>query len=178
MKNKIALMLEAIFMYLAQAPYLVALILLLFTDSEIIGGFLLAGLIANLAILPFSFVALIFAVLGIFKEEKNPIKTTMVVKLILIPWYIINFILGVLLVTAMLNPFLYLGIPFVIFIMIFTTYIFMITTNLANYSYMIHKLIRREWKISKLLIVSIIFSLIFCLDILGAILLNGFDNRA
>jgi hypothetical protein len=33
-------------------------------------------------------------------------------------------------------------------------------------------------KISMLLIVSIIFSFIFCLDILGAILLNGFDNRA
>lgn len=178
--NKVVLIIQEVLMYLAQLPYTLALIFMLFVpneNSELIGYFFIAGLIANLAIFPILILNAVFAFIGIFKGMKSPIKLTMVVKLSLIPWYSINFFLGFCFFTAALNPFLMWSIPLVVGIMVCTTYMYMVSSNFQVYSYIIHKLIRRKARINSLLVWCIVLSFIFCLDILSSILLFYNENK-
>lgn len=173
--NKVILIVQTVLMYVAQLPYVVALGFMFFANydnsGEVVGPAIVAGLIANIAILPVVFISGIMAIIGIFTGSKNPLKLTMIVKIVLIPWYVFNFVLGFCLFAASLNPFLLWSIPITIGLMVVTTYIYMVASNFPMYSYTLNKLIKREWKINALIVWFIILSFIFCLDILGAILL-------
>ena len=178
--NKVILIIQTVLMYLVQVPYWVALIYLFFVPYDEAGGLwisLLTGMIANLCIFPVILVNAIFAFIGIFKGMESPVKTTMQIKFALIPWYVVNFILGFCFFTAALNPFLLWSIPLVIGIMVCTTFMYMISTNFQNYSYIIHKMIRREIEIDSILIWSIVLSFIFCLDIISSYLLFYSENK-
>jgi hypothetical protein len=177
--NKVILIVQEVLMYVAQAPYLLALIFL-FANVDVegfVGISLIVGMISNLVIFPVVIVNAILAFIGIFKGLKSPIKTTMIVKLSLIPWYVVNFILGFCFFAAALNPFLLWSIPLVIGIMVCTTFMYMISTNFQVYSYVINKLIIREIRIDALLVWSIVLSFIFCLDIVSSILLFYSENK-
>ena len=130
---------------------------------------ILSSVIGNLVIVfPLGILNFIFALIGLFKGMENPYEITFKVKLVLIPWYMINFFFGFMLFAAMLNPFLMMGIPVLIFIMCSITYIYTISTSLADYAYTIRSFIKRDIKKKGIAILAMIFLAMFCLDVIGS----------
>ena len=95
-RNNIMLIIQTILMYLAHLPLYVGLILVRMPSNEnldkTIAILFLIGFILTIVILPIAIVNLIMALAGAFNKKDNPCKTTMIVKLVLIPWYIMNFL--------------------------------------------------------------------------------------
>lgn len=174
---KIMLILQLVLMYLAHLPFYILIVMVRIPmTSEIVDklfpGLLLGGIIATALILPLCLANAIVALIGLFRGTYNPCKTTMVVKLALIPWYIINFMICCFLVVGFLNPWLMLAAPIVLCILVGITYLLMLSTSIFDISYIINKLIKREVKTKGIVITSMIFLFMFCLDILGSILLH------
>lgn len=174
--TKITLILLTIFMYIWLIPLLYFFLpnetIARFVDPEtltpVIQGIMIAGIvgISSLAILN-----AIFSVISIFKGEYNPTKLVMVLKIVLIPYFIFNFVYCILLVAACLNPFMMLAIPLVIAISIFFTYVCMLSTSLPSIAYAIRSLIKRRVKVSPFIIIGMALSLFFCVDAAGAIMI-------
>ena len=77
-----------------------------------------------------------------------------------------------MLVSGMLNPFLFLAIPAIIVIGCCITYVYMIMTGMPDIIYMIAFLIRRKKKPNIYMILGLIFEFFFVLDLVGAIFIN------
>ena len=137
------------------------------TTALVISGFvmaLLAGAFAT-AICVISFVS-------IFKRGvKDYTKFVMIYKIIAIPWFIANFVLCVLLIGGMLNPFLLIAIPLVVTILVSSTYINMVSSSMIDFGYVLSSMRRKVIRLSPLLIIGLIFGFNFCLDVVGAILI-------
>ena len=173
--NKILLILLAASMYLSHIPLYIAAIAIEFIDEfninfDIGTPLLWTALGLMCVTLVICTLILIFSVISVFKGKESPSKTTMIVKLALIPWYILNFAMCICVLGGMLNPFFLWGIPLTMFIMVSTTYLNMIASSLPDIAWFIRLLIKKKIKISAMLIVSIIFMFIFCLDIAGGIM--------
>ena len=137
------------------------------TSILIIGGLVmavLAGLFA-LAICAISFVS-IFA-----NKAYDCTKFVMIYKIVAIPWFIGNFIMGILLIAGMLNPFLLLAIPIVIMLLILSTYICMVSSSTINFSHIVVLAKNNGLSLNVPFMIGIIISFIFCLDVVGAILI-------
>lgn len=174
-RSKVLLIVQTVLMYLVQLP-LTVMIALFYIDIDRFGGviwnLILTSLIGNLVIVfPLGALNLIFALIGLFKRINSPYKTTVIIKLALIPWYVINFFFGFMLVAATLNPFLMLAGPLIIFILCAVTYIYMLGTSLSSYAYTIRGLMDKKLKINGYIICGFIFMAMFCLDIIGSFLL-------
>ena len=117
--------------------------------------------------------ALIFGIIGTAKREEEP-KTglTVIIKAVMVPFFCINIYLWCVLVSGMLNPFLFLAIPAIICIGCCLTYVYMFMTSLPDIIYMISFTIRRKKKPNIFMILGIIFEFFFVLDLLGAIFIN------
>lgn len=105
------------------------------------------------------------------KESYNKIyKNLMIYKLVLIPFFIINFILWFLLISAMLNPFLFLSEFILIPLSIGFTYIILLTTSIPILTTLLSQQMKKEinLKDNKYKIISLF---IFCLDVIGSILI-------
>ena len=173
--NKVLLIIQTILMYVMHLPLYVAVILSLIPMDKTIQDnsvtamfitfFVLVGLITPICLINF-----IFSIIGLFKGQANPNKTTMVCKLALVPWYVMNFVICAVIIGGFLNPFLMLAIPILLFIFIFFTYIFMLSTSLPDISYFFYGIFRKRIQIKTSLIFSIIFLLVFCLDIVGGVM--------
>lgn len=76
-----------------------------------------------------------------FKEIKNPTKNyfrqIMIVKCVLIPFFIYNFIIGVCVGIGMLNPFLFMFIFVFVLVKVIYTFILMILTSLPHAAHML-----------------------------------------
>ena len=161
-------------MYVGQIPLcIISLPIMLPDESTIVencGGLLLGIAFSGMGI-AFVICALLlaFSIVSIFKGE-NASRMTMIIKIVLIPWYIVNFILCVCLIGGMLNPFLMLTIPIAVFLMISTTYINMLASGLPDIAFFVHLLIKKKVELNATLIISILFMFIFCLDAIGGIL--------
>ena len=94
----------------------------------------------------------------------------MIVKLALIPWYVLNFYLCIMLIAGFLNPWLMLATPIVAAILICSTYIYMLATSLPDIAYLIRTLIKKKIRIKTSLVFAVIFLFIFCLDIIGGLM--------
>ncbi len=135
-------------------------------------NFKLIGVLLGLALVV-GIAALIFGIIGTAKREEDP-KTclTVIIKAALIPFFCINIYLWCVLVSGMLNPFLFLAIPAIIVIGCCVTYVYMIMTGLPDIIYMIAFLIRRKKKPNIYMILGLIFEFFFVLDLVGAIFIN------
>lgn len=112
----------------------------------------------------------IISLVSIFKNSTaDNTKFVMIYKFIAIPWFIANFVLCVLLIAGMLNPFLFFAIPVVVIILSLSTYINMISTSAINLGYVLSSFRRKTLRPNALLIIGTIFGFIFCLDFIGAI---------
>ena len=173
--NKVLLIVQTVLMYVAHIPFYIALLLIKLVPNtsidNVIIGFILAGVITSCIILPFCIVNGIMALISLFKDFESPIRIALKIKLILIPWYIMNFIICLLLSVGFLNPWLLIAWFFVVFIMICITYIMMLSTSLTAFSYTVRKLVKGEYKKKGLIITGLVFLFFFFLDILGALLL-------
>lgn len=175
--NKILLIITTAFMYVCHLP-LYAMFIMAFANipenvdlqNEIMKGLFGTFLSLNVLIIPLVIVIGVFSIISIFKGKESPTKTTMVCKLALIPWFVINFAMCVVLIAGLLNPFFMFAIPVLIPVMICTTYVYMLATSLPDIAWAIHSLIKREPINKGLLITSMVLQFFFCLDIAGAIM--------
>lgn len=116
--------------------------------------------------------ALVLGITGAVKNEGPVSYITVVVKALMIPFFVINFLLWILGIGGMLNPFLMLGIPVVAFIGICLTYGYMLVTSLPDIVYTMIFCIRNKRKPSRLMVIGVIFEFIFMLDLVGSIMLH------
>lgn len=105
-----------------------------------------------------------------YKSEYCGYKTVMIVKLVLVPYFIINFIYGFFITAAGLNPFLFMALIFVLPLMVVFTYASMLATSAYNLGAMMGKIKRRETTFGEIALVFI-SQLVFFLDVAGSILL-------
>ncbi len=115
------------------------------------------------------------ALVSLIKGTYNPTKVTMIIKLILIPWYVMNFCLCVLIVVGFLNPWLMLFAPVVDCFLICITYILMLSTSIFDIAYFFNRIKKKEIFADALYIFTIIFLFSFCLDVIESIIL--FKNK-
>ena len=130
---------------------------------------ILAGLIA--------FIICVISFISIFRKSSNDYtKFVMVYKIIAIPWFIGNFILCVLLIGGMLNPFLLFAIPLVIVILVLSTYICMLSSSMINIGFLVTSWKNGVLKPNPILVISLILEFNFCLDLIGAALI-AIENK-
>ena len=165
-KEKLLLIIQIVLMYATQVSFFLV-------GISGIDIFLWILIIVGLLSLIIGLINVIFGVINIFRGQKNPLVMTLVCKIILIPWYIINFVIWALLVVGFMNPFLILGIPILLVIGISFTYMYMICTSSLNISYAFNLIKNKAIKNKPLLIVSMIFHFILCLDVVGSIMIFG-----
>ena len=177
MKNKIILIIQLIIMYVIHIPWL---IILIFKNSINPDQFVLLtklGLFSNLLMIPVLLVSLAFALLSLTCDTKAPFKTTLIIKIALVPWYIFDVVVCFLLVAGFLNPWLFFGIPLLIGLEVTITYVYMLSTSIHNIAFIIRKMMKNKKAYSINTLLGIVFSFIFMLDIVGAILLNSEYKR-
>lgn len=119
----------------------------------------------------------------IFNSPKCVYKSVMISKILLIPFFIINFFLCFIIVIILFNPFMFFVVPFILYLMICGAFGIVLATSSYNIGYMLNK-IRNKEKTWNDLIVYFLLQFIFILDIVSSILLfkkeaenNSNDNN-
>ena len=178
-RSNVILIVQSVCMYVIHFPFYLALILARIpsVSFETIGTLFTVGLVALLAMIPVCIVSFIFAMLNLMPKVSSPIKTTLIVKCCLIPWYILNLFVCVILVAGFLNPWLFLAVPVLMGIEAVITYIFMLSTSLHSVIYTIKCNASRKIQINPAMIVALVFQFFFCLDVVGAIILYKEFNK-
>ena len=173
-KSNIILIIQAACMYLIHIPFYLILILarMSTTSFETIKLLFTVGFSLMSVMVPVCIVSFIFAILNMIRSGDSPLKTALIIKLALIPWYIFNLLVCILLLAGFLNPWLMMAIPLLIGVEFAVTYIFMLSTSVHSVLYTIKYLSCRKIKPNKTMTVALVFHLFFCLDIVGAIMLN------
>lgn len=167
-------------LYCFQLTIIAALVLLLGsdnTDSIVWTPFYIT--LAVLAVAAFFLgVANIAKALSNFfaPAQKNPFTTIMVFKILLIPYFIVNFALCFLIVAGSLNPFLIVSVFITIPIMCFLTYCVLLVTSAYNLSRMFAMIVRREESLQTL-IPHIIFHFIFLSDVVDSVIVRNKFRR-
>lgn len=111
---------------------------------------------------------------GLYAEQVCPYSLTMAVKLALVPFFIINFVIWALFVIGSLNPFLIWALPVIICVSVFFTYVLMLGTSVHNIAFLLKKF-KDEWNLS--CAVYMVLHFIFCLDVLAAVILGIVGDR-
>jgi len=176
MKAKTTLTIQTIGMYVMQLPLLVFLITSLMPMDpefqETMGLVLLKAFLVLAAVMVL--ICILHAVVSVksaIKGEEDPTKATMIAKLSLIPWYIVNLVLCIVFTSILLNPFMMVGIPIAIALFVWVTYMLMLSTSLPDIAFFVRKKIRKDASVDKATVVSVVLLFVFCLDVIGAILL-------
>ena len=115
-------------------------------------------------------VNLAFAISQISSPKQGIIKTAMIAKLILIPFFVINFLIGFLILGAMANPFLFMAYWIVVPFLCITTYVEMFITSAYNLGVLIHRIRSKQNTLGQLALI-IISQFIYFFDIVGSIIL-------
>lgn len=160
-------------MYLIHLPFCICLILAKVPNInfDICGVLILVGLCANFIMIPVGLVAVAFAILNLTADGESPALATFIIKLVLIPWFAVNFLVCFLLVAGFLNPWLMLAVPLLIAIEVFITYLYTVCSSLQLAAYTVRQIIKKRISVTPMLIVGLVFSFIFVLDIVGSYLL-------
>ncbi|MDE6661502.1 MAG: hypothetical protein K2J93_06750 [Anaeroplasmataceae bacterium] len=172
-KEKIAIITLIVSMYLPQVfiEVLSILIRFMFNEKLFLSLFIVALVLMGISYI-FGIINAIIAIVDIFRDVPSPTKLTMITKLVLIPWYIENFFVWLLMVGICANPWLMLAAPLVMCIGVGYTFSFLIFTNVHNFSYVIRLWRMKKLKLTSEIIIPIALHFIFVLDILGSILLH------
>ena len=173
MKAKITLLLQTIGMYVMHLPLYATLIIINIAMDErlqgdLIRGLLIAAFVLMIVMIPICILNMVVSGVSALKGN-DPTKNTMVAKLSLIPWYCLNFFIGFVFVSIFFNPFMMIAIPVVLALLIASTYMLMLSTSLGDIAYAVHSLKRGGLKPA--VVVGVVFSFIFGLDVIGAIIL-------
>ena len=176
--SKVFLIIETITMYLSTLFLIIAFFMALNNNDDrfgdAIGTMALLMFIFEMVSLFVAFLTCCFSLFSLF-NNKGIAKLSMIIKLTLILWFLLNFLKWSLYVMGMLNPFLMLGIPIVIALGVLLTYFLMLSTSANNIFFIIRRIPKSNNK--GLLIVSLIFHFVFCLDVVGSIMLYIDDKK-
>lgn len=174
MKNKsvgIPLIILTVLMYLIQLVLVIGLACVP-EENEILGEIIVyISMIIGVIALFVGLMNIIIAVINFARNTASPTKITTIIKLILIPYYIINFIFWGILILITINPFLLWLFPFFVVISVFFTYAYMISTSSHNLSYVFRLLKDKKLEPTAIIVFAIISQFIFVLDIVGSIML-------
>jgi hypothetical protein len=172
MKYKAVMIAQCIVAYLMQLPFL-GLIIALFINDEIsqniIIGFEVYSIAMCVVCLLIAFLNVTITILNVTKDVPCPYKLTMAVKLAMIPFYVINFLIWAIFVIGTLNPFFIVLLPIIIAFSIISTYFVMLSTSSQNIAYLLRQFFLQK---NLVFLVYAIFHFIFCVDVIVAILLN------
>ena len=169
--SKIILILAAITLYVMQAMIAIPLIGVMNETNTGDLDIPSVGIVLVIT-LALGLIAFIVAIIGAVRNEAPASLFTPIIKAVLIPFFCINLFLWVMGFSAMLNPFLFLGIPFLIVIGVCLTYIYMFMTGAPDIIYTIIFCIKNKKRPSFLMIAGIILCFIFVLDVIGSVLLH------
>lgn len=172
--QKVLLIIQTINMYLMHIPLYIFIICFMtdIGDSGFLNGCLASSLALAVILIHICIANAILSIVSIFKGKESPTKLVMILKLVLIPWYVLNFVMCALVVAGMLNPMLMFGIIPFIAIASTLTYIYMLPTSLPDIGYFIQLKVKKKVAHTPWMIWSMIFMFIFCLDILGSIIFH------
>ena len=165
-------------------PIYVALILLylptadVWLQGETIKYLLIASLVMMGLMIPVCILNVVVSIKSAVKEGKDPTKHTMVMKLCLIPWYGFNFYLGFVFSSLFFNPFTLILIPIVVALLCGATYALMICTSIGDIAYFINKDTQKKGAVNASTKFAIVLLFIFCLDVIGAIILYKKSKKA
>ena len=179
--NKATLIAQAIGMYVMHLPLYILFIVELIPGEHgmLAKGLLIAALILMVPVFLLCVANIVLSVVSVFKGETDMSPTVMKVKLALIPWYVINFVMGVVIVAILFNPFMIIGIPVVIGILAGIAYFCMLATSLPNVGLYLRKVfVKKEELIAAPRVLPIIFHFIFCLDVVGSIIFYVQNKKA
>ena len=169
--SKYTLIAQAIGMYVMHSPLYALLILLRFDISNgVQKGLLIAALVLTILLFPLCVANIVLAGFSVLYGDFDPRKTTMSVKLALIPWYVLNVVIGLAFVGILANPFMMVAIPVALAVLIGTTYFYMIATSFPNVAFIIKGFVKQKKPATAATIVSLVFSFIFGLDIIGSLI--------
>ena len=172
--QKITLIAQAVGMYVMGIPlYIFFITQMIPVDNEALANGLLkaAGILASI-VSPVIIVNIVLSIVSLAKGEVDLSKTVMVVKLVLIPWYILNFAMGFILVGVMFNPFMMIGIPVVVTLLMSNAYFCLLGTSLPDVALYIRNARLKKGKKKNGALVLVVFLLfIFCLDVVAGIIL-------
>ncbi len=136
-----------------------------FVSALFITGMVLGGLAAGLAI-----AVIITSLVAMFKGKAiDYTKYVMIYKIAAIPYFIGNFVLSIMLIGGMLNPFMFVAIPIVAFLLMSITYINMLSSTAIDFAYVLSSLKQKTIKTNPLLIIGLVLEFFFCVDFLGSI---------
>lgn len=129
----------------------------------VITGFTTASIVLAFIALAFGVGDVIYGVLKSFFPDPKTIKIVMIFKLILIPFFCVNFDVCVMIVGGLANPWLMLSIPLAVVLMVALTYLVLLATSVYSEGFMIYQLIKKERTIKELA-AHIVLQLFFVLD--------------
>lgn len=118
------------------------------------------------------FVSFILAIIGSVKQEEPKTGMSILIKVLLMPFFILNICLWCMTVLGMLNPFLMFGIPLIICIGCILTYAYMFMTSWPEIIYMIIYTIKNKRSPKPAMVWGIILEFFFVADIIGCILIH------
>ena len=172
--QKATLIAQTIGMYLMHLPLYIFFILEFIGagNEELLKWILTATGIMMAIVIPICIANIVLSVMSVFKGKNDPSETVMKVKLALIPWYVINFAIGAVIVAIFFNPFMMIGIPVVIAALMGMAYFCMLATSLPDVAQYLRKV--RKDKTEKLIgarVLPVVFLFIFCLDVVGSVIL-------
>ncbi len=169
--SKIFILLGALSMYAMQIGVLLPLRFALRGESgtDIGGGFVLACILFSGL---FGIIGLILAIVAGVRQEAPATVFSMVLKFMMIPFFILNFLFWVFLFLGTLNPFLIVATPFVVLIGGFLTYLVVLMTSLPDVIFTLIELRLYKGCPKKLFVLGIVFSFFFVLDVVGAVILH------
>lgn len=166
MKKKY-LILFIISLYLMQIPLFIDFIIINSENyNEILENILFNTSLAFLIIS--TILGLVNLIIAFTNKQDNVIKTTMISKLILIPYFITNFIICILLIMGFSFIFTILSAFILIPLFILFTFMTMIVTSSYNISYLISKFKHKEINII-VFIIHFILQCVFICDIIDTI---------
>lgn len=173
MKNKL-LIIQAALMYLMQIP-LYVLLAIFKKDNvsfDLVFALLMITLILFVILLPVSIMTTVASLALSSTDKSSPLKTTMIVKIALIPWYALNVVFGFVLIAGFLNPWLFWVAPLILVLQSILTYAYMLATSVPSLVYVLRYKAKNKIPTNAYLIFAVVFHLIFFLDVIGSIMLN------
>lgn len=168
--GKIPLILQVIIMYAVYIYFFV--IALCVEDDALSDRLIIVVWILFLLCFGIGFVNIIVAILHIFFKSQSPTLITLITKISLIPWYILNFLFWFLAFAICINPWLLPFAPIILALGVVSTYFLMVCTGVHNLSYVIKLVRNKELKLTCGIVMSIIFHFVFALDIIGSFTLH------
>ena len=176
LESKIVIIIAAVVLYAMQMVIAVPLFGAFVFETNELGElnnarFAAMGILLGAALL-LDFTSFILAIIGSVKQEDPKTKMTIVIKALMIPFFLLNVTIWFFTVLGEFNPFLMIAIPLTIFLGVGLTYAYMFMTSWPDIIYMIIYTIKNKRRPTLYMVLGIIFEFIFVFDFIGSILIN------